>query len=174
MSEQFTISPLTAVTVVVTTVCIYLTFIVLVRLLGSRSLTVMSSFDFACVVAFGAVLGRTALLAEPTLAIGVVALTTFFGMQGLLGLVSQHRRLDRLVNRAPLLLVRDGGLLHANMRRAHVAEDEVRQAVRRAGLHTLRDVGYAVLERNGTVSVIRAGARVDPWLLADVGTAAGR
>lgn len=173
MSEQFEISPETAATVVVTTVCIYLAFIVLVRLVGPRSLSSLSSFDFACMIAFGAVLGRTALLDDPTLMIGLVALLSFFAMQGLLGLLRQSRRLDRWFNRPPLMLVADGDLLHDNMRRAHVVEDEIRYVIRRHGARGLRDVRCVVLERNGTLTVVPDAPDLDPWLLADVTAPAG-
>jgi uncharacterized membrane protein YcaP (DUF421 family) len=168
VSAQFQIDPLTAATVVVTTVGIYVAFMAMVRVVGPRSLTGMSSFDFACVVALGAVVGRTSLLAVPTLAIGVVALATFFGMQAALGLLRQNPRIDRLLNPAPRLLALDGALLPDNMRRAHIVEDEVRQALRRAGAGSLDEVACIVLERNGALSVIRRVGRVDPWLLRDV------
>ena len=171
VSEQFHISLETALTVVVSTTCIYVAFVVLVRCLGPRSLTATSSFDLACVVALGAVLGRTVLLDEPTLMIGIVALTTFFAMQGLLGLLRQNHRIDRWIHRPPMLLVVDGVLLHDNMNRLHVVEDEVRQALRGAGVSSLEEVRCVVMERNGSMSVVRAGGIEDPWVLADVATA---
>lgn len=168
MSDQFQISTETALTVVVTTVSIYVAFIVLVRLVGPRSLTSLASFDFAAVVALGAVIGRTILLEKPTLMIGLVALTTLFAMQGVLGVLRQNRRVDRLIHRRPTMLVRDGVVLQANMRSCHIVEDEIRQAVRRAGARSLEEVQCVVLERNGTVSVVRTGGPIHPWLLADV------
>jgi uncharacterized membrane protein YcaP (DUF421 family) len=168
LSEQLEISLGTAVTVVVTCVVVYLAFIVLVRVMGARVLTGTSSFDLACVVAFGAILGRTVLLADPTLAIGLVALCTFVGMQAALGLLRRSPALFRWINSQPVLLVSDGRLLADNLRHAHVVEDEVRQAARRAGARSLDELQCVVLERNGALSVIRSGARMDPWLLEDV------
>lgn len=156
------------VTVVVSTVVMYLVFIALVRLVGQRSLASMSSFDFACVVALGAVLGRSVLLEAPTLLIGIVALSTFFAVQGLLGMLRLHASIDRVLNRPAVLLMADGRFLDDNMRRAHVVEDEIRQKLRLAGIRHLAEVQCVVLERNGAVSVIRSGERVDPWLLSDV------
>jgi len=168
VSEQFQISPETAATVVVTTVGIYLTFIVLVRFVGPRSLSSLSSFDFACMIAFGAVLGRTVLLEDPSLMIGVVALLSFFAMQGLLGILRQSRRLDRWINRPPVVLVAKGSLLPENMRRAHVVEDEIRYVLRRAGVRRLQDVRCVILERNGSLTVVPDDPDLDPWLLEDV------
>ena len=168
LSEQFSISPGTALTVVVTTVGIYLTFVVLVRLAGYRSLASTASFDFAAVVALGAVIGRTALLTDPTLLIGILALTTFFAMQGLFGHLRRNHRFDRLAHRPPTLLVHDGALLRENMRKVRVIEGEVRQAVRQAGARSLDEVRCVVLERNGVISVVRSTEPVDSWLLEDV------
>jgi len=168
MPEAFRVDATTALTVVITTVGIYLAFIVLIRVTGPRALTSTSSFDFACVVALGAVLGRTALLRNPTLPIGVIALVTFLCMQALLGSARQSSRLYGWLNPRPVLLISDGELLVDNLRAAHMVEDELRQAARRAGVHGLHDVRCAVLERNGAVSVIRAGGPIDPWLLEDI------
>jgi uncharacterized membrane protein YcaP (DUF421 family) len=168
MSEQFQISAETALTVVMTTGVIYLAFIVLVRIVGSRGLTSLASFDFAAVVALGAVIGRTILLQDPTLLIGLIALSTLFAMQGALGLLRQSRRVDHLIQRRPTMLVSNGVLLTRNLRTCHVVEDEIRQALRRAGARSLQEAQCVVLERNGAVSVVRAGAPIDPWLIADV------
>lgn len=154
--------------VVLSTVTMYVAFIALVRVVGQRSLASMSSFDFACVVALGAVMGRTVLLREPTLALGVVALATFVVLQGLFGVARRDRRFDRWINRSPVLLVHDGRLQEASMARAHVSEDDVRQRLRLAGIRRLDEVQCVVLERNGAVSVLRRGEDVDPWLLSDV------
>jgi uncharacterized membrane protein YcaP (DUF421 family) len=147
---------------------IYLTFIVLVRLFGQRSLASMSSFDFGCAVALGAVIGRTVLLANPSLVSGMVALVTLFGIQGALGWLRQYRLADRLMNRSPVLLMAGEQMVAQNMRRAHISEDELRQRLRLAGITRLEQVGCAVLERNGQISVLRRGAELDPWLLLDL------
>ena len=153
---------------IISTIGIYLALVVLVRIIGQRSLASMSSFDFGCVVALGAVLGRTVLLRDPTLLIGVVALTTFFVMQGALGVLRRHRTFDRMINRSPILLMDGPELMLENMRRSHVSEDELRQRLRLAGIAHRDQVASVVLERNGNVSVIRRGTDVDTWLFADV------
>lgn len=168
MIEQLGITRIEALSVVVSTIGIYLLLLILIRVLGQRSVANLSSFDFGAVVAVGAVLGRTALLQRPTLASGVIALTTLFIMQGVLGLFGRRRRIDRLVNRPPVLLMAGSELLTDNLQRTHIVEDELRQVLRLAGIRQLSEVSSVILERNGRVSVIRSGQPVDPWLLADV------
>ena len=154
--------------VALTTVAMYLTLIVCVRLLGQRTLANMSSFDLGCAIALGAVVGRTSLLLEPTLLVGIVAMLTLFGTQITLALVRQNHRVDRLMNRPPVLLMAGSTPLPDNLRASHVAEDELRQRLRLAGIRNLGEVRCVVLERNGSVSVVRRGAPLDPWLYSDV------
>lgn len=168
LADQFRITPETALTVFVTTACMYLALVVLLRVVGPRSLASLAGFDFPAVVALGAVMGRTILLAEPTLMIGLVALVSLFIVQGALGAVRQDARFDRWVHRPPTVLVLDGELLTANMRRVHIVEEEIRQAVRRAGASSVAEISCIVLERNGALSVVRAGNPLDPWLLSGV------
>ncbi len=51
-----------AAVVVFSTIGIYPSFIVMLRVVGQRSPASMSSFDLGCVIALGAVMGRTVLL----------------------------------------------------------------------------------------------------------------
>ena len=74
MAEQLGITWTAVAGVVITTIGMYFALIVLVRIAGQRSLTSMSSFDLGCVIALGAVVGRTSLLLKPTLLTGLIAL----------------------------------------------------------------------------------------------------
>lgn len=168
VADQFRITPDEAAAVVVAAVGIYLAFLLLVRVLGARSLTGMSAFDLAAVVGLGAIIGRTPLLAEPRLVIGALALATFFVTQGVLGFLRSRPALTRLLTPRPVLLVHRGERLDANLRRSHVSEAELRSAVRAAGLPGLAQVGGMVLEPNGRLSVLSVSAVEDEWLMADV------
>jgi uncharacterized membrane protein YcaP (DUF421 family) len=146
----------------------YLAFVVLVRTVGQRSLAAMASFDLALVVTVGSVVGRTSLLRDPSLLQGIIAITTLFAMQGLLGTLRENHRVDRLLNSPPLLLVAEQQILRANLARAHILESELRQRIRLAGVGSVAEVRFAILERNGAISVIRSGTPVAADMLDDV------
>ena len=157
-----------AATVVVSTVGIYLGFLVLLRIVGQRAVAAMSSFDFAAAIAFGAVLGRTVLGYTPTLAAGLLGMVTLFALQAAFGVVRRNRRLDRALNNLPLLLMVNGAVLPDRLRKAKMVEDELRQKLRLAGIHRYDDVAAVILERTGAISVLRQGETIDPELIADV------
>jgi uncharacterized membrane protein YcaP (DUF421 family) len=66
---------------------------------------------------------------------------------------------ERFVKAEPSLLVRNSRLLPEAMRRSRVTEREVMAAVREAGVASLSDVAEAVLETDGSVTVVPASAR---------------
>jgi uncharacterized membrane protein YcaP (DUF421 family) len=166
--DQLGTTPSTAVQVVLATVGIYLVLTVVIRLAGQRSLSALSATDVACVIALGAVVGRTALLAVPSLATGAVALVVLVGLQRLLAGIGRNPRLARLVTRSPILLMSDGRHHVGAMQRARVSEDELRQCLRLAGVTHRRQVRLAVLERTGEISVLRPDEEIEPWLLLDL------
>ena len=160
------LSPASPTDVVLTTVAIYLVLLIVVRIAGTRSLATMAATDLACVVAVGAVVGRTALLAVPTLENGVIALVILFAMQFVLTLLRRSRALGAVLAHRPFVLVCDGRIDATALRRSRVSEDDLRQRLRQAGLTHRGQVRLAVLERNGKISVLRD--EPDPWLTADL------
>jgi uncharacterized membrane protein YcaP (DUF421 family) len=154
--------------VVISTVAMYLLFILLIKALGQRSLLGSSSLDLACVAAFGSVIGRTTLLERPTLLGGVIALTTLFAMQALLRALGGAGAVRRSLTRTPVILMDGTGVDATALGRSGVGEDDLRQALRRAGVTRRAEVGYVVLESNGSLTVLRADPEADPWLIADL------
>lgn len=157
-----------AAAVVVSTIGIYLTFLVLIRIVGQRALAAMSNFDFAAAVALGAVMGRVILGYTPTLLAGVIGLGTLFALQGLFGIIRRNPRADTVLSNLPLLLMADGRLLEDNLRRAHIVETELREKLRLAGVRRYDDVACVILERTGGVSVLQRGEAIGHELIADV------
>jgi uncharacterized membrane protein YcaP (DUF421 family) len=162
------VSPTEALYVVLSAVGIYCAFLVLVRLLGQRTMANMSSFDFAAVLAMGAVAGRAILGHTPTLAAGVIGLGTLFALQAVAGQFRRSRIGSVMLNNRPLLLMAGSDLLRHNLVRAHIVEEELHTRLRLAGIRNTSEVACVILESTGALSVLRRGEPIDPALLAGV------
>lgn len=154
--------------VVLSAIGIYLSFVVLVRLVGQRSLTGRTSFDTAAIVALGAVAGRAVLGFAPTLLGGIVGLSSLFALEAIFGLLRRSPRIDHAIYSSPMLLMADGRVLEENLRKARLVEDELRAQLRQAGVLRYADVAYVILERTGALSVLRVGEAIDREVLTDV------
>src|SRR5690606_3269728 len=65
---------------------------------------------------------------------------------------------ERALTGVPVIIVEDGRPLESIMRKARVGVREVMEAARQKhGLERLEDVKFAVLERNGGISIIPRG-----------------
>ena len=62
----------------------------------------------------------------------------------------------RWVEPPALLLVRQGRMLRANLRREMLSIDDLKATLRQQGIEDLRQVKYAYMESDGGISVIRA------------------
>jgi uncharacterized membrane protein YcaP (DUF421 family) len=166
--DLLTVTPRVALSVVISTVVMYLVMVLLVRTLGPRVLSGMSGFDLAALIAFGAIIGRTALGLLPTLASGLIALATLVTLQGTIGVIRGYRFGLAVVDHHPVMLMAGGCLLADNMARAHVMPSEVQSRLRMAGVRNADEVAAVILEPNGAVSVLKRGELLDPQLLSGV------
>lgn len=71
-------------------------------------------------------------------------------------LKSQFPKFGAFVDGTPLVLLKDGQWQLESMHRAHVSDQDVMGTARSKGVRTLSDIKYAILERNGSISIIKA------------------
>ncbi|MGY1845647.1 DUF421 domain-containing protein [Modestobacter sp. SYSU DS0875] len=154
----------------------YVTVIVVLRLSGKRTLAKLNAFDLVVTVALGSVLATILLSSDVAWAEGAVALGLLAGLQLIVAWVTSRRpQLRDAVTAHPTLLLYRGEIRPDALREQRMGEAEVRQAVRASGQGDLAKVAAAVLESDGTVSVIPESALGDGSALADVpGTAPAR
>jgi uncharacterized membrane protein YcaP (DUF421 family) len=134
---------------------IYVFLLVVLRVLGKRTVGGSTTFDFMVALILGEVVDEPIYgdvpMVQALLAIAVIA--GWHYANSWLG----HRsvRLDHLTGGTPTVLVRDGQLDRDAMRREHVNEDELAALLRLQQVDDVRDVARATLETTGELSVIR-------------------
>jgi uncharacterized membrane protein YcaP (DUF421 family) len=134
----------------------YAGLVVLLRISGRRTLSKMNAFDFVVTVALGSTLATILLNSDVALAEGLLAFAVLIGLQFLITWSSVRVSwVRKLVTGEPILLVFRGEMLGDAMRSARVTGDEVRAAVRSAGLSAIQDADAVVLETDGSFSVMR-------------------
>lgn len=149
----------------VLTVCAYAALLAFLRVTGKRTLSQLNVFDWVVTVALGSTLAGLIVSQDVALAQGLTALGGLVALQFLVALgSSRSERFRSLVTGEPALLVRDGELLRRTLRRERVAESEVLQALRQAGVFSPDEAEAVVLETNGSMTVLRRRERDAPVL----------
>jgi len=155
ISERFLSSWETVTFVALSTVAIYLSSLVAIRVAGRRTVSQMSAFDFIITVAIGTLVTTTALSRTTTYVDGMTALVTLLLMQVALGALRQKSRaIERVADFGPVV-VYDGRTL--NLPRSpfgpQMTEKELMSKLRRVGVFELGPRTIVLLEQDGAVSV---------------------
>ncbi|WP_067339911.1 DUF421 domain-containing protein [Stappia indica] len=141
----------------------YVVLVLFLRISGKRTLAKLNAFDLVVTVALGSTLSAILLQESIALMEGAVALGLLIGLQFLVTWVSVRSRVAATVVRSePTLLVRSGVLCTKAMRQQRVTEDEILSSVRSNGGQGLQHVEAAVLESDGSMSIIFRQARGIP------------
>ncbi|MBW4709521.1 DUF421 domain-containing protein [Roseobacter sp. YSTF-M11] len=143
--------------------------LLLVRIVGLRSFSKMTNFDFVMTVAMGSLLAGAAQTGRwVDLVQTLTAMAALFAIQFSVAHIRQRSdRLDAALQNAPVLLMRDGEILHAALRRTRVTESDLMAKLREANALQMSSVRAVVLETTGDVSVLH-GDNVDQTLLRGV------
>lgn len=136
----------------------YGTLLVLLRVSGKRTLSKMNAFDLVVTIALGSTLATVLLTKDVALAEGALAFALLIGLQFAVTWTSVRVRwVRRLATGEPQMLLYRGEFLPAALRSSRVTEDEIRAAIRSAGLDCVSKVQAVVLETDGSFSVVEAG-----------------
>lgn len=129
---------------------------VIVRIIGLRSFSKMTAFDFIATVATGSLLANAAVSSnwgefiQSSGAVGALLAT----QASIAFLRVRSSLIARLFENDPLLLMENGVLNVSNMRNARVTEDDVRAKLREANVLRFSDVRAVILETTGDISVM--------------------
>lgn len=142
-----------------------------VRVIGLRSFSKMTAFDFVTTVATGSLLGGAATATTWT---GfMVASGAMLALLGTQALVTEMRVRSvewlKILENEPILLMRDGRMDKHAMRKARVSEADLMAKLREANVLSLSEVRAVVLETTGDISVLH-GKELDENLLKTVKT----
>ncbi len=149
-------NPMVVFEIVARTLTIYLVILMGVRLSGKREVGQMTPFDLTLLLLLSNAVQNAMTGPDTSLVGGVAAAATLLLANFLIAdLAGLNRRFRKLIQGSPTLLVHDGQLLEAHLAREHVTSDEVMRALREHGIASVKEVSLAVLEVDGSISVLK-------------------
>ncbi len=150
-----------ALAIAAKTALIYLFLIAGLRLLGRRELGQLSIYDLVLIVLIANSV-QNAMVGQDTTLIGgiVAAITLLIINRSFTWMMLKNPKIRHFMIGEPLLIVKDGELLWGNMRREGITREHVLAAMREHGIGNLDEVQMAVLEVDGTISIVQKEATV--------------
>ena len=134
----------------------YLALMVLFKIAGRRSLAEVTTFDFVFLMMISEATQQALLGDDFSVNNSMVVIATLITLDVGLSLFKQRSGVvSRLIDGEPTIIVEDGKILRRRAQRARLAEADIMEAARSSqGIETLDEIKFAILERNGKISVI--------------------
>ncbi len=160
VDQIFNLDVASLAAVVVRTLVVYVVLLVGLRVAGKRELGQMTPFDLVVLLIISNAVQNAMVGPDTSLNGGLLAAITLLAANWLLDrLRLRYGWLSQQLLGTPTLLVHEAAFVDEHLRREGVTRDEVMQALREHGVEDLRLVKTAVLEVDGTISVVPSDAR---------------
>lgn len=148
--------------VLVSVLVIFTVIITITRISGLRTFAKMSSFDFASTIAMGSILASVVINTNQSLLKGGVALAGIVAFQSFFAFMTRKFKiLDRWFTNAPMVLMYQGEILHQNLSKTNVGEDDLIAKLREANALNFSEVHAVILESTGDMSVLHSSEDVE-------------
>jgi uncharacterized membrane protein YcaP (DUF421 family) len=148
-------------------VAVYILMLIVIRALGKRTVGNFSAFDLLVALMLGEVVDEIiygdVLFLQGTVAIVAIAALAYADSW----LAYLHPPMEALLEGKPTIIVRDGEFERRGMRSERMNEKDVMAHLRAEGIHDMREVHLAIVELDGTVSILKR-EWADPAQKADV------
>jgi uncharacterized membrane protein YcaP (DUF421 family) len=154
MQELWT-TPQGIALIVVRTLAVYLFILAAFRVSGKREVGQLAPFDFALILLIANAVQNAMVGPDTSLVGGLVAAGVLVATNLILGrLASRNRKVERLLRGQARILVNRGHVHEDALHAESISHEELLQALRENGCATLADCRLAVLEVDGSISVI--------------------
>lgn len=141
---------------VIRSAVVFLFLLLAFRLAGKRQLGQMTPFDLIVLLIISNVVQNALIGNDNSLGGGLVGATVILLLNaGIAWLTFRYKPMERVFEHRPTVLVSHGRILWDNLRQERVSPAELRAALRREGVVSVRKLRYVILEEGGHVSVIR-------------------
>lgn len=143
-------------TIFLRTAIVYSCVLIGLRLSGKREVGQMTPFDLVLLMLLSNAVQNAMTGPDTSVTGGLVAAATLLAINLLVTrFVWRNRRLRKFVEGTPTLLIHHGAILEANLARERISLDDLHEIIRERGVESVNDVGLAVLEVDGTISILK-------------------
>jgi uncharacterized membrane protein YcaP (DUF421 family) len=145
--------------IVLRSACVYLAILGALRLVGKRHVAQLSIVDFVLVLLVSNAVQNAMVGSEDASVTGglAAAFTLLLINQLLTRLLLRNSRAGAILEGEPTLLLRNGEILENHLTRDGVRREELEAAIREHGIEDVSGVKQAILEIDGSISIIAVG-----------------
>ncbi|HYY22245.1 MAG TPA: YetF domain-containing protein [Thermoleophilaceae bacterium] len=134
---------------------LFFVIFVVLRAVGRRELSRLEPFDFVLLIVLGDAVQQGLTQDDYSVTGAVIVVATIAIVQvGVAYAGYRFGGLKTLLRGQPVVLVDDGKLVEANLKRERIRPDEVAEEARKQQIASIEQIRWALLEPSGDISVI--------------------
>lgn len=142
---------------VIRAVIVYFSIMLLLRLSGKRTVGEFTAFDMIVILLISESTQGALIASDESITGALIVCATLVGLNFLTAFLStRFVAVDKLVEGQPVVLIHKGKVFVEALRRNNVPMSDLKEALRQHGASAVGQVALAVLETDGTISVIKA------------------
>jgi uncharacterized membrane protein YcaP (DUF421 family) len=150
-----------ALQIVARTLLVYAGVLVGLRMMGKRELGQMTVFDLVVIILIANAVQNAMVGADVSVQGGLLAAAVLLVINRAVAALRIHSGVwGRLIEGTPTVLVQDGQFLEPALRKESLERRQVLTAMREHGIESIEQVRLAVLETDGSISIVPRDARM--------------
>ncbi len=140
-------------------VVLYAFVIFVMRVTGRRELSTLSAVDLVLLIVLGDAIQQGLTQDDYSVTGALIVVSTIATMQVASSYLSfRFRRVRRILEGEPIVIVQDGKLIERNLRRERMTADEVAEEMRVQQIASFDEIAWGIVENNGQISFVKKQA----------------
>lgn len=141
---------------IVRALAVYGFLLLIFRITGKRSLAQVTTFDAVLLLIISEAIQQALIDGDESMSNAFLLVVALLGADVVMSVIAvRSKRVDKLLNDVPLLLIEDGTMHQHRMKKARVTADDILERARELrGIERFDQIKYAVLERSGAVTIV--------------------
>ncbi len=135
---------------------LYLFVLFILQATGKRTLNEITTFDFVLLLIISEAVDNSIIGPDQSLTSTILVIITLIVLEIILSFLKQKfKTLDVWLEGAPLIIAENGKIIKKRANKEKIDEEDVLSAARLIhGLERMEQIKYAILEKNGGISII--------------------
>jgi len=158
MTELLTHLDLPAWNLIARAAVVYFAIVLLLRVSGKREVGQMGATELATVLLISNAVQNSMNGGDNSLSGGLISAATLVSLAVLVAYLNYRSRFFRTIfEGTPTMVVHNGQILEKALHKERLTKKDLAILMRKQGIHRIAEVQIAVLETDGSLSIIRAG-----------------
>lgn len=141
--------------IILRTAVIYVFIVIALRVFGKKELAQLSVVDLVFILLISNSVQNAMVGTDSSLLGGIIAAATLFFVNVIFKfIIYRNKKIGTLLQGEPVMLIHNGKVIEAHLKKVEISIDELSAAVREHGIPNIKDVDLAVLETDGNISIL--------------------